>query len=718
MSPFRTFIFHSVFLKHSIFHGLAALLTVLPAILLAQDEIDRADTLQAVDIVAKAKAISINPMNSIKTEMLGTRELAKAACCNLGESFETNPSVDVSFTDAATGARQIRLLGLAGPYTQLLTENLPLQQGLGRTYGLGFIPGPWVQSIQVSKGVGSVVQGYEALSGQVNVVLKKPDFEHIHLNGYVNNQGRVEGNFNYAVPVSSNVGTILMLHVDNTSRDVALQPMDRNKDGFSDQAMPTQFNVANQWQWRSNSGWQGEFGGQMLRETRLGGEMHYVERNRDPQYRGAYQLRVTTERAEAFNKTGYVWADKPYKSIGLQLGAVSHRTNGRYGIRTYDGRQETGYANLIYQSIIGNTNHTWRAGLSYRYDRFREVFRPADTLQIAPPAEDGPAGGRHGGHLNLPSGDPALNPIYLARDERVPGIFGEYTFTPNEQWTLLAGLRLDENNVFGTLLTPRLHLRYAPTLLTVLRFSAGRAYHAANILAENPSVLASSRQVVIRGPLAIEEAWNYGVNLTQQFRLNRRFGSFGVDVYRTDFVNQVVLNREITYRTAVFSNLDGRSFSNAIQLSAEYEAAKNLDVRVSYRYSDVQTTFGDQLLEQPLVARHRALLNLAYERGKWSYDATLQVYGSQRLINSATSADVRPDRSPSYALVHGQITRKIGKVDWYIGVENLLDFRQNDPLTTPRDPFGAYFDTAYTWGPVMGRTIYTGFRLSIPHKTI
>ena len=105
-------------------------------------------------------------------ELINSDELCRAACCNLGESFVTNPSVDVNYSDAATGAKQIKLLGLSGTYVQMLTENIPNFRGASAPYGLGYVPGPWMSSIQVSKGTSSVKNGYEALTGQINIEFK------------------------------------------------------------------------------------------------------------------------------------------------------------------------------------------------------------------------------------------------------------------------------------------------------------------------------------------------------------------------------------------------------------------------------------------------------------------------------------------------------------------------------------------------------------------
>ena len=129
--------------------------------------------LTGVEVIYRKGGISFLTLDPRNTQIISTGELRKAACCNLAESFETNPSVDASFTDAVTGTKQIQMLGLAGKYTQIMQENIPTIRGLSSVYGLEYIPGAWVNSIYLSKGAGSVVNGYESLTEQINVDMKK-----------------------------------------------------------------------------------------------------------------------------------------------------------------------------------------------------------------------------------------------------------------------------------------------------------------------------------------------------------------------------------------------------------------------------------------------------------------------------------------------------------------------------------------------------------------
>ena len=646
--------------------------------------------LEAVEVTYRRKSTELSFINPMKMENISERELFKAACCNLSESFETNPSVDVNFADAVTGVKQIQMLGLDGPYTLISRENMPGIRGLGSAYGLTFIPGTWISSIQVTKGVGSVVNGYESIAGQINTELKKPDEgEEFFFNLFANQAGRTEVNVVSTQRLSPKWGTTTLLHGNYRPWE-----RDRNEDGFRDFPLQEQVNLMHRWKYFGDA-IRAQLGFQLIYDDKEGGQSS--EKQEELEQNGQnpiWKLNVETKKAEVFGKIGYIFPDFKYRSMGLQLSANYHEQKSLYGANDYDAKQRSAYANYIYQSIIGNTFHKFKTGLSFQYDRMEEQ----------------------------------LNLLDFDREEIVPGAFFEYTFAPNPNFTLVAGIRADKHNLFGTIVTPRLHLRYAYDEQTVFRLLGGSGQRTASIFAEHQSIFASSRNISLLGNgntpygLQADKAWNMGFNMTRDFKLAYREGYISLDLYRTQFEQQVVFDLYESSNQVLFYNLDGKSFSNSAQIELSYEVFKFVDLRLAYRWLEVTTDYISGSKQKPFVPKHRFFANVGYETqknlkgGNWLFDFTAQWIGEQEVpetVNNPAEFQ-RPSKSPSFSLFNTQLTRNINS-RWavYVGVENILDYRQENPIIDSDNPFGNYFDASLVWGPIFGRTVYGGLRFRI-----
>lgn len=646
--------------------------------------LDITKNLKEVEIVGRENSIKISSLDPIKTQLMTGKELVKAACCNLSESFETNPSVDVSYSDAISGAKQIQMLGLSGIYTQLTSENLPGIRGLASSYGLAYVPGSWIEGIQVIKGTGSVANGYESIAGQINVELKKPDekSDKLFFNVYGNDMGKTEANVNFTQKINEHLYSSLMLHGNYFNNR-----MDINRDGFIDAPIGSQVNILNRWKYENAHGLEIQWGVKTLRDDKMGGQMAYDPKT-DYLKSSKYGLEINTQRLEGFGKIGYVFPQSTYKSIGFMFSALDHQQNSYFGYNIYNGRQQTIYGNLIYQSIIGNTHHKFRTGLSYVYDKYNESLTSAN----------------------------------YKRTESVPGTFYEYTYSGLAGFTLVSGLRGDYNNLYGLIVTPRINAKYDLSEKTILRVSAGRGQRTANVFAENSSAFASSRQIQIitntnsLAGLKPEIAWNEGLNLTHNFRLNYHDGSIGLDFYRTDFVNQVVVDLDKDPQKILFYNLKGKSFSSSFQAEVNYELIKNLDVRLAYRWYDVKTTYSDVLMEKSLTAQNRAFANFAYEYKKLKFDYTINWNGKKRIPETSSNPiNYRINNySPTYFIMNAQVTKAFGKnFDLYLGMENITNYTQHNLIIAADQPFGNYFDSSLIWGPVSGRMTYFGFRYKL-----
>ncbi|MDP2188083.1 MAG: carboxypeptidase-like regulatory domain-containing protein [Sphingobacteriaceae bacterium] len=647
--------------------------------------------ISTVEVQAERAGTFVSSLNPIKTQVMTEKELFKAACCNLSESFETNPAVDVSYTDAVTGVKQIQMLGLSGNYIQMQRENLPDIRGLAANYGLTFVPGSWIESIQVVRGIGSVVNGYESIAGQINLELKKPDQGDFYfINGYQNQMGRSELNWYSRHQVNRRWSTALLAHgnLTNLKNDV-------NKDGFLDLPLGSQLNLHNRWKYDDGKGVSAQLGVAALTDERLGGQVDF-ESDRAPELQPTlYGSSMRVNRAEVYGKLGYVFPQERYRSVGLMANAVQQQMNAFFGDRNYTGFQQSFYSNLIYQDILGNTNRKYRAGLSLMAERYDERF-----------VDRAPA---------------RASDTQYERTELVPGAFYELTVS-QARYQLVGGLRADYHNLYGGMLTPRLHGKYDFTDKTALRLALGRGYRVANVFAENMGGLVSSREVVIQGThpsgfgLEMERAWNAGLSLTHDFKFRYREASVNIDVHHTTFENQVVVDYDFSPRQLLFYNLQGRSYSNSAQIEVVLQPARRFDVKMAYRYLDVKTQYQTGLLSKPLIARDRVFLNMAYAtRSKWSFDYTVQWIGTKRLPGTTQNPEAFrfPERSPSYFLMNGQISKAWKRFDFYVGIENMADFRQTQLVNAADQPFSQYFDASMVWGPGIERMVYVGFRFRI-----
>jgi outer membrane receptor for ferrienterochelin and colicins len=639
-----------------------------------------------VKIVHKNRGTYLSSIDPIQTERISGAELHKAACCNLAESFETNPSVDVSYSDAVTGAKQIRLLGLDGTYSLLQIENLPTLRGLATNFGLTWVPGPWMESIQVSKGAASVLNGYESIAGQINAEYKKPDSqEKLFLNTFAGASGRLEFNGNGNIRVHKDMLTTgIFVHASDQSRR-----NDEIGNGFLDEPLSRQIQVLNRWKYANHNGFMAQAGFNVLTEERMGGQVSF-DRGMQPLPSNPYGINIENDRVEGFLKTGYVWPNQR-TALAWLSNFSHHETNSFYGLNRYDADETRFYGSLILTRDLDRAGiHALNSGVSFIYDRFNETL------------------------YNQP----------MTRTEEVPGIFAEYTLKPNDDLTFMAGLRTDFHNHFGTFVTPRMHLRYNVGEHVTIRGSAGKGYKTANVLAENNFLLASSRTLQWSDNIFQEEAWNYGFALVQYYTLWGRDLQLNAEFFRTDFITQLVVDRESSASHIFLSPLNGQSFSNSLQFDLRYQPVERLDMLLAYRHNDVKQTIGGELREKPLTSRYKGIASFNYITNlkKWMFDYTVQFNGGGRIPRYPAEGIERMQvgsdyyEFPSYTVMNAQITKYFRYWNVYAGAENFTGFMQKNPVAGADDPFGPHFDATNVWGPVMGRRIYLGLRFTLNYE--
>lgn len=633
------------------------------------------EVLPEVIVAYRKNTKTISKLKVLAVEEISLGELRKAACCNLSESFETNVSVDVNFTDAVSGARTIQMMGLEGVYTQIQFENIPYLRGLEQPFGLSSFPGTWINSIQITKGTGNVVNGYESMAGLVNIEMFKPqDMDAFFLNGYGNIYGRAELNAHGSLRVGKKWSTALFAHGSGMFAE-----NNDNRDNFMDAPMGTLFSFNNRWHYQGEK-MEAQIGVNSYLESKYGGEVGYRKGSNN----GLYGMETDAKHLDVYAKTGF-FLKKPYNSIGVIYNLKYQANDALFGVRQFKGVEKRGYINGVFESIIGNTMHKYKVGLS---GVFVDMNQQMDSLTDS-------------------------------RVEIVPGAFAEYTYT-GPRLTTVIGARGDYHNLYNFQFSPRVHAKYAITEFTDLRVTAGKGWRVPNYMIDNISLLATSRQWIAPTETLPEISWNFGGSLVQSFKLFGNSASVVVDYYHTLFERQLIVDRDENVNQIIFRNMTSKSFSNSFQTEFSFTPFSRFDIRLAYKFLDVRAEYGGELQQKVMVPKHRGFINVAYHtrNNKWEFDVTASVFGTSRLpVAQLDSVTFTTDNySKVYPQLSAQITYKHKKWDFYIGGENLTNYRQNQPIIDAENPFGTYFDATRIWAPVMGLNVYVGFRYVIAHK--
>jgi len=609
----------------------------------------------------------ISKMKTLHVEELTSAEFRKAACCNLSESFETNATIDVSMSDAISGAKKIQMLGLDAVYTQLQFENIPFLRGLESAHGMSVIPGTWLESIQITKGTGSVVNGYESMAGLVNFEFKKPqEMPRLGINAYQNRFGRTELNLQGGQQL--NERWLMGLFASGAT---IYGNIDHNQDGFRDQALSNTFNLLQRFSYQGPR-MEAQLGVQAYSDNKFGGQTTYTR----VQPIG-YGMELASEHLSLFSKTGF-FGKKPAQSLGIIAQLKFQNMSGLYGLRTFMGTERRAYLNAIYDDIIVSADHKIKAGASFQYLSLSQWAGQPFGTQV----------------------------VGSERIEWVPGVFAEYAYSGN-RLSAVVGARFDQHNLAGAQFSPRAHLKYAISPQLDLRLTGGRAWRLPNFVADNLSLLASSKTWIADQALLPEISWNVGASLVQGFSFKKRKGSLSLDAYHTRFSQQLVADRDTLSGAVVFKNLQNNSLATVIQAEFSYAVLKGLDLRLAYKFQDVRALFDGTLQTQVLLPRQRLFANMAYQtrNKRWNYDLTYSRYSAVRLPQGGQG-------SP-WGLLNAQVTRNWKALELYAGGENLLNVMQHHPIVGVQDPFGENFDATEIWSPIMGWNVYLGLRYTI-----
>ena len=643
--------------------------------------------------VVTARQPGISKLKPVKTEVISAAGLCKMACCALAESFENSASVTVGYSDAVTGAKQIKLLGLSGTYTQMLDENRPVMRGLANPFGLSYVPGQWLESIQIAKGPSSVINGLEAITGQINMEHRKPtDETPLFVQLYGSSDSMYEANVVSALQFSPAWSTILLTHVGGTSKS-----MDHNGDGFRDEPENLQINVANRWlYYHQASGLQIRFGARFINENRVGGQMGSKKDNDYNIQNNLWGSNILNRGINGYMKIGVPVDPEQTSSIAAVLDFNHHEFDSYFFLKDFDGKQDSWFLNLLYQNNI-NDYHAIEFGITAKRDGFKQVYTD--------------------NRLALSAAIP-YKPTDMSYIENSVAVFGEYTYTLDEKVTLQTGLNLEHNWLHGWMLAPRANFKYAFTDEIIFRLLGGRGFRCSNIFTDNLGMFSTGRVIKIQDALdTMEDAWTYGGNVTfyLPFGFDEENTYLSFDYFHNDFLHQVIVDQEAEAGYVDIYNLDGRSFTNTYQVDFNVDPFERFNVVATFRYTDARVTLqGQGLVERPMTSRYKGVLNLQYSTpmSKWVFDFTAQINGPMKLPWFAAEA-WGMETSPIYPMLYAQITRKFRGIDIYIGGENLTSFHQMDAILSAKNPFSPAFNASCVWGPLMGAKYYMGLRYTL-----
>lgn len=649
----------------------------------AEFMIQESSELEAARVITRQQGNYISKITPVKTEVISAAGLCKMACCNLAESFENSASVTVGYSDAITGARQIRLLGLSGIYTQMLDENRPVMRGIAAPFGLSYVPGQWLESIQIAKGPSSVINGVEAITGQINLEHRKPTAEQpLFVNLFLSNTLRTEANIASSLQLNDKWSTVLLTHFSTDPAD-----HDGNHDGFRDEPQSLQFNLSNRWLYLAENGMQIRFGIKALTDDRIAGQMDFdrdTERNTE-----IWGSRIKNNSLNGYFKIGVPLSPDNAKNIAAVVDYTYHELNSFFGRKDYDGKQNSLFANIIFQNEKSEF-HKYTLGVSGTYDNYDEHLKDAYWQGATPVTMD----------------------LYPGRVEKSVGAYGEYTYTNGEKASVVAGIRLDNNSIHGWLFAPRINLKYAFDDKLIFRALAGRGYRSSTIIPDNLGVMSTGRKIEILDQLDIEDAWTYGANLTGYMPVGYSDASLSFDYFRTDFNKQVIVDQELDLSKVSIYNLDGRSYTNTYQVDLNLEPIERLTILTTFRYTDAKVTLKSQgLVEKPLTSKYKGVFNVQYatRMSKWTFDVTAQLNGPSKLPYFVDGGG----HSPVYGMLYAQITRKLRDLDVYVGGENLTNYRQKHAILNAENPFSTGFNSTIIWGPLMGIKVYAGLRFTL-----
>ena len=571
----------------------------------------------------------------------------------------------------------------------MLDENRPVMRGLAAPWGLNYVPSQWLESIQVAKGVTSVINGVESMTGQINMEHRKPTDE-IPLYVQASMMSDTKADVNVAsahqLDETGKWNTVILAHADANFMN-----MDHNGDGFVDDPRGAMFSLANRWLYFDPSGLQVRFGLSYVNDDKHGGQLMYDKR--------PWTADIYNKDLNGYLKVGVPLNEDNSRNFAVVTDLNYVKLNSTYGLNSYLGYQGSLFVNLLYQDQQFEAHH-FTLGLSNMLDGYLESFsfrRFSEGSSF-----------QHGG-----------SPSTLLNDL---GAFAEYTFHAEDKFSAIASLRADWYAGQGAHISPRLTLKWTPWEQLVLRANGGRGLRYSTPLIDNIGVMSTTKTVngdFMSHPL--EDAWTFGGNATWYLPFDDSQKTYlSLDYFGTRFVEQMLVDYTATdiYFYTLCSLDGGSSRTDNLQLDFSTEPFRGFTLTLTGRLTDARQTLLHQSSSyKPMTDRYKAVLNLQYATNlnKWIFDLTASLSGPCRVWDFMRELDpmyadgwTRP-----YPLLYAQVTKRFKGFDIYVGGENLTNYTQPNPIIGADNPWQTGFDASCIWGPLMGARVYAGIRMTI-----
>lgn len=636
----------------------AALLMPFGAQTLCAQEAKRADEDEEVEeiVVQATRSGRTVQDEAIRVDVIGREEIEEKMLMtpgNISMLVAETPGVRVQVTSPGLGTSNVRMQGMSGRYTQLLSDGLPIYGGTS-SIGLLQIPPTDLGQVEVIKGAASALYGPSALAGVINLVSRRPkaDPEAEMLLNATSRDGQDMTAY-AATPIGGDWSASVTGGFHHQTRK------DLDGDGWADMAHYDRWTMRPRLFWDRGDGANALVTVGVMDERRRGGTMPGATVPDGT----SFPLNQDSRRID-----GGIVTELPIESVGtLQFRAsgTSQKHNHLYGPSREDDRHDTLFAELSLGGRAGET--VWLAGAAIQSDRYR-------------------------------------NKAFQAFDYRytVPALFVQAEQEIGDLLVLAGSARLDDHSDFGTRLSPRLSLLFRPDRWTV-RASVGRGFYAPTPFVDAIDEAGLSRLEPL-GALKAEVAD------TASLDIGYAKGPFeaNVTLFGSNIDNGLQLVDVASDRVRLVNAL-GVTRTRGAEMTARYRW-NDITVRGSYVYVDAREPDPSGIGHRrvPQTPKHTAGLVAMWEQhGRGRIGLEAYYTGRQQLDDNPYR-----NRSKRYVEIGALAEITLGKVSLFVNAENILNVRQTryDPILLPaRAPDGRW--TTEAWAPTDGFVANAGVRL-------
>ena len=649
------------------------------------------------EVIISGNLKPVNRLEStIPVEVYSPEFLQQNPSPNLFEGIQYINGIRPQINCSVCNTGDIHINGLEGPYTFVLIDGMPIVSSLASVYGLNGIPTGMIEKVEIIKGPSGTLYGSQAVGGLINVITKLPEysprfFSDVYgtswqeFNADLGFSGKINEKINFLTGVNGFI-------YDN--------PVDNNKDNFTDVTQQKRFSLFQKFSWTSNPSRKGSLALRYLYEDRWGGELDWAPANRGGDQ--IYGESIFTKRFEIIGvqNLSYQWE--------VQYSYTDHYQDSFYGDMAFQAKERIAFIQGIWRKESGQ--HQWLAGISTRYSWYDDNT-PATEI--------------------LTANDP--NRYWL------PGIFLEDEITLKEGHKLLFGMRLDQHQDHGIITTPRAGYKINFDEQTLLRLNAGTGFRVVNIFTEDHAALTGARDLVIEEDLAPEQSYNVNLNFYKKSYTSRGW-ILGLEaaLWHTYFTNQILPDFDTNANEIRYNNLNGHAVSQGGSLNIETNYGQ-FRAQIGASILDVFTKENNQRIRP--VFTEKWSMTWAITAPLWNEKIRLNytgnLYGPMRLPLLG-ELDPRAEFSPVWSIQNLKFSyQKDNDWNFFVGVKNLLDWtpaknnpfliaRSDDPFdrnvqfntngtiqATTDNPYALSFDPTYIYAPNQGIRFFIGLNYSL-----